>query len=96
MPAIGPSQRDMPEGAAAAGAAAAGCDEGVDACEAVLPAGAAGAGAAFCGVMLRCAPKLPPPPMRRASATPFRVSVNAAMAANVMIALCFIGFSLHC
>src|SRR5450432_4005673 len=100
MPAIGPSQRDMPEGAgagaavgafgAAADAGAAGwAGDGVD-CEAELPAGATGA--AFCGAMLRCAPKLPPPPMRLASAMPFRVSVNAANAARVRIVLLFIVF----
>jgi hypothetical protein len=76
-------------------AGAAGCDGGGDDGEAALPAGAAGAGAAFCGGTLRCAPKLPPPPMRLASAMPFRVSVSTAKAAKVKIWVRFIG-SLHC
>src|SRR6185295_2935022 len=66
MPAIGPSQRDAPDGAgvgvaaggalgALAEAGALGCDGGGDDGEAALPAGAAGA--AFCAGTLRCAPK---------------------------------------
>jgi len=102
MPAIGPSQR-VPDGAGAgvaaggalgalAEAGAAGCDVGGDDGEAALLAGAAGAGAAFCGEMLRCAPKLPPPPMRLASAMPFRASVSTARAAKVKIWVRFIGY----
>ena len=59
-------------------------DAGADGCDcgAALPAGAAGAEAGFDGVTLsRCAPKLRPPPMRRASAKSLSVSVRAAMAA---------------
>ena len=72
MPAIGPSQRDIPDGAAAAaataglaGSAAPGC-AGITGCAAAF---GAVAGAACGATLWRCAPRLPPPPSRLASAS---------------------------
>ena len=92
MPAIGPSQREAPDGAAAgAGAVPA---AGVAGCAAALFAGAAAGGAGFDGVTLwRCAPKLRPPPIRAASARSLRVSVSAANAARSRIDVRFMGTS---
>src|SRR6266403_2248115 len=99
MPAMGPSQREAPDGAAAGEDAvpAAGVvagEAGVVGCAEALLAGAAAGGADFDGVTLwRCAPKLRPPPIRPASARSLRASVRVANAARSRIGVRFMGTS---
>ena len=84
MPAIGPSHRDMPDGAGAAGeaaraAAAPGC-AGITGSEAA-PGRGATLGAGWLGATFwRCMPRLRPPPNRLASATSAERSATAVMA----------------
>ena len=90
MPAIGPSQREAPDGAAAGVGAVLAGDVGVAGCAAALFAGAAAGGVDFEGATLcRCAPKLRPPPMRPASTISLKVSASPANVARSRMGMRF-------
>src|SRR5438128_10914302 len=90
MPASGPSQREAPDGAGAGGGVCglgAGAAVGAPGCGCAWPAFAGagcGEGRAGCGEILRWAPKLCPPPSRRAS-TSVAISAAAANATSIKL-----------